>query len=872
MTGRFLFPPYALRVLSAVVLLLLCVSLPDSHITHAQQSGLEPVTLQLKWRHQFQFAGYYAAQMQGLYRDAGLDVRIVEATKGVDPIQAVVDGEADFGVGTTELVLWRSRGIPVVVLGAVFQHSPLTLVAPSSAGITSLHALENQRIGIEPNSAELLAYLQEEGVDLDALEIETRDFSIDRMLHGDYAAISAYSTDEPFVLQQLGVDYLSFSPRSAGIDFYGDVLFTTQRQIDEHPERVQAFLQASMAGWQYAFQQPDALINYIYTNLSQRHSREHLAFEAGRMRQFVLPDMIEIGAMSVSRWNTIIRTYARVGLIPRLFQASSMLYQPNPPPNLTPLYTGIVVALVTLGIVAVVALRFYRLYAQLQKETAQRSTAQALLESSEARYRTLVESAPFPVVISSLLDHNVRYMNPRAEAIFHVAPESRIGKPAVDGYTHPEERARLIAQVEQHQHVDAFDTMLMNAHGNQFWASISAAKVLYEDEPCVFVTFTDLSERRQMEARLRESEALYRSILHGSPDAIALTDIEWRYTMVSPSWLRMFGYASEDEAIGQSLVEVLGPATYDVAMDDLRYIVEYNEGGVGIYETKRRDGHLFTVEAATEVIGENASPDRKLLFIVRDITDRKLAEQRNLELAVEQTRVKLLASFIQNASHEFRTPLSIINSSTYLMSRMDDVERRQAQADKIMLQVQLISRLVEMLTQIATLDSGASLKRVPVDVEILLREVLNRLQNTAKKAEVTLKLETITAPPVVYLDADRIHTALHHLLDNAVRFSRAGDVVSLCADSDPTTLRIEVRDTGIGIADEVQPHIFDHFWRQDTAHTTPGLGLGLTLAQKIAVAHGGSIQVESRLGQGSVFQLVLPLESHAPTDERGLQP
>jgi len=101
-------------------------------------AGLERVTLQLKWKHQFQFAGYYAAIAQGYYRDAGLDVVLREAEPGHDAADAVLDGTAEFGVGTSELVLLRAAGKPVVALAAIFQHSPLVLLARSTPGVSDL--------------------------------------------------------------------------------------------------------------------------------------------------------------------------------------------------------------------------------------------------------------------------------------------------------------------------------------------------------------------------------------------------------------------------------------------------------------------------------------------------------------------------------------------------------------------------------------------------------------------------------------------------------------------------------------------------------------------------------------------------------------
>jgi len=120
---------------------------------------LDSVTLQLKWQHQFQFAGYYAAKEKGFYKDAGLDVTIVEATPDIDVVQEVITARAQFGVGTSELVLNRHRGEKVLVLGVVLQHSPLSLVTLQESGIDNIHKLLDRKVMIEANSSELFAYL-----------------------------------------------------------------------------------------------------------------------------------------------------------------------------------------------------------------------------------------------------------------------------------------------------------------------------------------------------------------------------------------------------------------------------------------------------------------------------------------------------------------------------------------------------------------------------------------------------------------------------------------------------------------------------------------------------------------------------------------
>lgn len=343
------------------------------------------VALQLKWEHQFQFAGYYAAVEKGYYHDVGLEVELREAKPGHDPVEAVLKGEAEFGVGTSELMLLRAQGKDVVVLGAIFQHSPLVLVARKDMGVSDIHDLVGKPIMIEPQSAELFAYFQAEGVDQKDLKIVHHSFKVEDLIQGKVAAMSAYSTDEPFQLRAAGVDILTFTPRAGGIDFYGDNLFTTGTEIEKEPEVVKAFRAASLRGWDYALAHPEEIIDLILKKYGHRKTREHLQFEAEQTRLLMHPELIEVGHMNPGRWRHIANTYADFGMVPRDFDLTGFAYDPNPNPNLRWVYWSIggalAVALTAIGWM----LPLYRLNHSLRYEIAERCKAEEKLrEAKEA--------------------------------------------------------------------------------------------------------------------------------------------------------------------------------------------------------------------------------------------------------------------------------------------------------------------------------------------------------------------------------------------------------------------------------------------------------------------------------------------------------
>ncbi|MBL8162628.1 MAG: histidine kinase, partial [Anaerolineae bacterium] len=209
---------------------------------------------------------------------------------------------------------------------------------------------------------------------------------------------------------------------------------------------------------------------------------------------------------------------------------------------------------------------------------------------------------------------------------------------------------------------------------------------------------------------------------------------------------------------------------------------------------------------------------------------------------------------IQTASHELRTPLAIVNTAVHLMARVDDPARRSRYAIQVEEQTLRLRQLVDMMLTMAQLDSGISFQKKLISINNLLRQIS---ATTQQKAKQTVEFEPDDTLPPVCVDADWLAQALNHLLDNAMRFTPEGGSIHIKTYRDDDRAVIAIRDTGIGISAAALPHIFERFWRQDEAHSTPGFGLGLSIAQKIIEMHDGSIEVESTEGSGSTFRVLL---------------
>ena len=327
------------------IFLILCFSLIFSFISipasDAKQSAaadrkFDHIILQLKWIHQFNFAGYYAAAEKGFYKEAGLEVTIKEGRPGMDFVDEVISERANYGVEMPELLIARHNGKPVVVLAAIFQHSPQIILARADSGIKSPHNLIGKKVMWRFDSAaELRAMLINENISLEQIKFLKLSWNINDLIDGKVDAIHAYVTDQPLSLEKAGIESTILYPINYGIDFYGDCLFTSEKELSEHPDRVSAFREASLLGWAYAMDNPEELMEIIREKYGSKITLEYMRYEFDGMNQLMLPKFIEIGHMNPGRWSHIGNTFVKLGMLDPDYSLDGFLYDPNPQPDYT---------------------------------------------------------------------------------------------------------------------------------------------------------------------------------------------------------------------------------------------------------------------------------------------------------------------------------------------------------------------------------------------------------------------------------------------------------------------------------------------------------------------------------------------------------
>ncbi|SDM63124.1 diguanylate cyclase (GGDEF) domain-containing protein [Franzmannia pantelleriensis] len=326
--------------------LLFSALLITAPLAAADRPELERVVLQLAWYHQFQFAGYYAAKHQGYFREAGFEVEIRHGGhdsygRPIDPIEDVVFGRADFGVSRSDLLIYHSHGLPVVVLANIMQRSPLVFLTLEEHGFTRLEEVGERPISVTlPDvdtrlSAETLASFHRAGLDLAQLNNHTPSWKLEDLLDGTTQLMPGYLTDAPYFLEAFGAEPVTITPESYGIDFYGDLLFTRTSMLEDRPERVEAFRNAALRGWAYALDNVEEvaeLITEYYPTRSPLYDIHFLHHEAEKLRSLMQPELIEIGYINPSRWENIADVYLELDMIEH-YDLEGFLYQPPADPD-----------------------------------------------------------------------------------------------------------------------------------------------------------------------------------------------------------------------------------------------------------------------------------------------------------------------------------------------------------------------------------------------------------------------------------------------------------------------------------------------------------------------------------------------------------
>jgi PAS domain S-box-containing protein len=400
-----------------------------------------------------------------------------------------------------------------------------------------------------------------------------------------------------------------------------------------------------------------------------------------------------------------------------------------------------------------------------------------------------------------------------------------------------------------------FETVHRRKDGTLINVELSTSHVEMEGQDLFFALSRDITERKQAEAVLRQ----HKLVLDTSIDGFWMTDVTGNLLEANGAYAKMSGYSIEELlTMHISQLDAIDRVPEEVHAHIAKIIAQ----GHDRFETRhrRKDRHEIEIEISVTYMAE---PQRLFVFC-RDITERKRAEKALLK--ADQRKDEFLAML----AHELRNPLAPIRNAAHVLGRLELAEPKVHWARKIIEeQVAHLSRMVDDLLDVSRIARGKIvLKKETVELAALFGQVSESARLLAERKGHRLTVRLPERPVQLEGDPVRLSQVLVNLLDNAIKYTPEGGHIELAARVAGQGIEISVRDNGMGISASLLPHVFDLFQQDERTldRAQGGLGIGLTLVQRLVERHGGRVKARSDgPGLGSTFTLWLPTKSISAT-------
>jgi PAS domain S-box-containing protein len=500
------------------------------------------------------------------------------------------------------------------------------------------------------------------------------------------------------------------------------------------------------------------------------------------------------------------------------------------------------------------------------RDITERKQMELALRENEQKLRTLFEVLPVGVSLLNQ-DRQIVQVNPALESILDISLAGlQAGEYRQRRYIHadgspmqPEEMPSERAIREQKPIFDV-EIGIIKEDNKTVWTSVNAAPLTIDDLSAVIVT-QDITHRKSVERALEASMEYLSMLTHALADGILTVDISTRIIQfVNQRFCEIFGY-DENELLGQPTRIFYGDDEAHAAFGvKLRQAISTGQLPlITERELRRKNGERFWTSTATSTLTLDGKVT-EAISIVRDITERKLAEEQARLLELEQRNVKSLREFITNISHDLKTPITQIITSLYLLKRSLAEDSQQRRITAMENHTNNLRKIIEAMVLMSQLDAKESFEFSPVDGKPLLADLMKFFIPYAEQKQQVFTLQCTVDKMPLQADAEYLQLALRRIIENAIHYTAEGGTIAIRVYQQPAEYIIEIEDTGIGITPEDLPHIFEHFYRGDKARTIGEghTGMGLAMTYKIIRAHGGQIEVTSQLNEGSTFRVFLP--------------
>ncbi|MBZ0290502.1 MAG: PAS domain S-box protein, partial [Anaerolineae bacterium] len=500
-----------------------------------------------------------------------------------------------------------------------------------------------------------------------------------------------------------------------------------------------------------------------------------------------------------------------------------------------------------------------------------RKQTEAALQENQRFNERVAENAPFMIHVFDLVENRNVFLNRFILNFYELTFEElqAAGGAYYDARIHPADMERVMQYRGRLPHlkddeVATQEYRMKNPRGE--WRWLHSQEVVFtrdsDGAPRQILGITsDVTEQRQTEDALRESEEKYRHFMEITPIAVAVCKLDGTLVYLNAAGLKLIGVAAVTEILGHSMWEFVPPNWQDAARQRFNSVALGIESSSYEYQIIRADGQMIEVEGRATPVRYQWEPAALLTLL--DISERKQADAQRLQIMIERERLSLINRFILAISHDFRTSLATIETSRYLAEKRlpDNIpDGVQSKLDTIK---SYVERMAEQLENLHIVYSLNDPQIQPTDINYLLQDLINRQGAFIGQKHLTFHFLPNDAASDVLVDEQKIRVAFKHLLLNALVYTPEHGTIWVSTRKDDGCAAVEVRDTGPGISAHDLPHIFDLFYRADPARTidSGGVGLGLSIVKMIVDAHDGTIDVTSEPGQGSTFTVTLPMLS-----------
>jgi PAS domain S-box-containing protein len=516
-------------------------------------------------------------------------------------------------------------------------------------------------------------------------------------------------------------------------------------------------------------------------------------------------------------------------------------------------------------------------------DITERKLAEQQLHQAEERYRSLIETIPAATYIDTVeAVSQAVYMSPQVEDIFGYTPEQWLRRPELwEQCVEPDDLPDVAAKIERLNRDGTpyeAEYRFRRPDGRVVWVHDQA--VVIRDEHgvprfCQGVMF-DITERREAEEQLRETEERFRAIVEHVPAGIHVDapDSSLRTMYVSPQMEHITGIPA-DEWIDRAdaWVDALHPEDRKDVLGRYLAAIAAEEPWTAEYRMRTRDGRTIWVHDETTLIHDDEGRHAMLLGVMSDITERKLAEhalreseQRERE-AAERLRAldDMKNTFLAAVSHELRSPLTAILGLALTLERSEMVESdRNDLLERLAANARKLDRLLKDLLDIDRLNRGIVDPQYRMtDVGALSRRTIESIDALADRS-----IMVFAEPVVISVDPAKVERIIENLLMNAARHTNSDRTIWLKVQPEGDGILIAVEDDGAGVPEELREAIFEPFRQGPTSSPhSPGTGIGLSLVGRFAALHGGRAWVEEREGGGASFRVFLPAGEASPPEQ-----